>query len=86
MDNFNYLMDKWTFPWTFSDNFHLRGHMDIFVDIFVDIFMDMFMDKFVDMYMDIRPAVPWQPEDNHYHQAAGLAPWWGRLLDVLIDR
>jgi hypothetical protein len=53
MDNFNYLMDIWTFPWTFYDNFHLRGHMDIFVDICMDMFMDMFMD----IFMDIRSAL-----------------------------
>jgi hypothetical protein len=60
--------------------------MDIFVDIFVDYSMDMLMDKFMDIFMDIRSAVPWQQEDNHYHQAAGLAPWWGQLLDILVDR
>jgi hypothetical protein len=60
MDNFNYLLDIWTFLWTFYDNFHLRGHMDIFVDIFMDICMDMFMDIFMDKFMDIRSAAPWQ--------------------------
>jgi hypothetical protein len=56
---------------------HLHGQKDIFVDIPLDICMDMF----IDIFMDIRPAAPWQQEDNHYHRAAGLAPWWGRLLD-----
>jgi hypothetical protein len=59
--------------------------MDIFVDIPVDIYMDIYIDIyvniFIDIFMDIRSAAPWQQEDDHYHRAAGLAPWWGRLLD-----